>query len=180
MGHLPIAARGPKVRVVASASTWIEGDALRQLDGTAQLPGMVEAVGMPDLHPGKGSPVGAAFLSRGFVRPALVGSDIGCGMALWQLDLPLRRLRPERAAALLDGLDTPWEGDAAAWLAPRAACPPLATRRRWARSGTATTSARCRACGRWPIRPPSAPSVSTRSGRCCWSIPAAAVSAKRS
>lgn len=117
MGNSPIAARGPSVRVVASASTWIEGDALRQLDEAARLPGMIEAVGMPDLHPGKGRPVGAAFLSRGLVRPALVGSDIGCGMALWQLDLPLRRLKPERAASQLDGLDAPWDGDTAAFLA---------------------------------------------------------------
>jgi release factor H-coupled RctB family protein len=123
MGTSPIVARGPNVRVVASASTWIEGDALRQLDEAAQLPGMIEAVGMPDLHPGKGSPVGAAFLSRGLVRPALVGSDIGCGMALWQLDLPLRRLKPEKAAALLDGLDGPWEGDTRARLAARALAP---------------------------------------------------------
>ncbi len=123
MGTSPIAARGPNVRVVASASTWIEGDALRQLDEAARLPGMVEAVGMPDLHPGKGSPVGAAFLSRGVVRPSLVGSDIGCGMALWQLDQPLRRLRPDKAAALLDGLDEPWDGDAEAWLAERGLAP---------------------------------------------------------
>ena len=123
MGTSPIATRGPTVRVVASASTWIEGDALRQLDETAHLPGMVEAVGMPDLHPGKGSPVGAAFLSRGVVRPALVGSDIGCGMAFWQTDLPLRRLRPDRLADALDGLDLPWDGDRTAWLAARGLAP---------------------------------------------------------
>jgi release factor H-coupled RctB family protein len=119
MGNPIIATRAPGVRVVASASTWIEGEALRQLDATAALPGMVESVGMPDLHPGKGSPVGAAFLSRGLIRPSLVGSDIGCGMALWRTDLPVRRLDPDRLADRLDGLDGPWEGDVAAWLAER-------------------------------------------------------------
>jgi len=119
MGNPFIASRGPNVRVYASASTWVEGEALRQLDEAARLPGMVEAVGLPDLHPGKGSPVGAAFLSRGTVRPALVGSDIGCGMSLWRLDMPVRRIDPSRVARLLDGLDAPWGGDPEAWLAER-------------------------------------------------------------
>ena len=114
-----ITTRGPGVSVIASATTWIEGEALRQLDDTARLPGMREAVGMPDLHPGKAGPVGAAFLSDGVVRPTLVGSDIGCGMALWATDLPARKAHPERLAERLKGLDEPWEGDTAAWLAER-------------------------------------------------------------
>lgn len=123
MGNSIVTERGPKVRVIASASTWIEGEALRQLDEAAKLPGMRLCVGMPDLHPGKGSPVGAAFLSEGVLYPALVGSDIGCGMGLWQTDLPLRKARPERLAERLDGLDAPWDGDVAAWLAERGVAP---------------------------------------------------------
>lgn len=115
----PIVERGPKVRVVASPSTWIEGEALRQLDVAAGLEGMVEVVGMPDLHPGKGGPVGAAFLSSGVIRPSLVGSDIGCGMALWATDLPAKRLKVEKAAGRLQGLDEPWEGDVGEWLRDR-------------------------------------------------------------
>ncbi len=123
MGTSPIVARGESVRVVASPTTWVEGEALRQLDETARLPGMVEAVGLPDLHPGKNSPIGAAFLSKGLIRPALVGSDIGCGMALWQSDLPLRRAKPEKLAPRLEGLDEPWDGDTTAWLAKRGLAP---------------------------------------------------------
>jgi release factor H-coupled RctB family protein len=119
MGTLPITARSPKVRVIASPSTWIEGEALRQLDATAALPGMLEAVGMPDLHPGKGSPVGAAFLADAVLYPALVGSDIGCGMALWQTSLTLRRAHPDKIATRLEGLDAPWDGDTVAWLEER-------------------------------------------------------------
>ncbi|GJD53095.1 RNA-splicing ligase RtcB [Methylobacterium crusticola] len=119
MANPIITTRAPGVRVVASASTWIEGEALRQLDAAGALPGMREAVGMPDLHPGKNGPVGAAFLSEGLIRPALVGSDIGCGMALWQTGLSLRRADPGKVAARLDGLDGPWDGDSAGWLAAR-------------------------------------------------------------
>ena len=41
-------------QLIASAQTWIEGEALRQLEQTAALPGMRQAVGLPDLHPGQG------------------------------------------------------------------------------------------------------------------------------
>jgi release factor H-coupled RctB family protein len=86
--------------LIASPDTWIEGDALHQLAQTAALPGMRAAVGLPDLHPGKGYPIGAAFLSER-IYPALVGNDIGCGMALWQTDLSRRKFKPERAAERL-------------------------------------------------------------------------------
>lgn len=114
---------GPRLRVIASPETWIEGEALRQLEDVAGWPGMVRCVGLPDLHPGKGGPVGAAFLAQGVIYPTLVGSDIGCGMALWATDLAVRKLRPERAADRLDGLDRPWDGDPGPWLAEAGLAP---------------------------------------------------------
>jgi release factor H-coupled RctB family protein len=110
------------VRVIASPQSWVEGEALRQLEAAARLPGMRCAVGLPDLHPGKGAPVGAAFSSEGVFYPFLVGNDIGCGMGLWQLDLPARKARPERWAARLD-LEGPWEGDTRELLARHGVAP---------------------------------------------------------
>ena len=102
------------VRVIASARTWIEGDAVQQLETTARLPGMRAAIGMPDLHPGKGSPIGAAFVCEGHLYPHLVGNDIGCGMGLWQTDLLRRKLKRDRWADRLDDLDERWDGDVGA------------------------------------------------------------------
>jgi|SRR5690242_4124897 len=48
-----------QVRFFASATSWIEGEAVRQLYATSKLDGVRCAVGFPDLHPGRGSPVGA-------------------------------------------------------------------------------------------------------------------------
>ena len=76
------------VVLIAADDTWIEGKAIQQLETTARLPGMHRVAGMPDLHPGRGYPVGAAFFAIGRLYPALVGNDIGCGMALWRTDLP--------------------------------------------------------------------------------------------
>ncbi len=107
----------PKTRVIASDKNWIEGEALRQLEHSAGLPGMKLAVGLPDLHPGKGHPIGAAFFSTERFYPYLVGNDIGCGMSLWSTGLQVRKLRRDRWVRRLDGLDSPWDGDAAQWLA---------------------------------------------------------------
>ncbi|MDB9567466.1 RNA ligase RtcB family protein [Providencia rettgeri] len=76
-----------QVSYIATESTWIESKAIQQLQTTANLPNMVSVVGMPDLHPGRGYPIGAAFFSTKRFYPALVGNDIGCGMALFQTDI---------------------------------------------------------------------------------------------
>lgn len=103
------------VRLFTSDKSWIEGAALAQLNHTARLPGMVLAAGFPDLHPGKGIAVGAAFVSRGLFYPALAGNDIGCGMSFWATDLPARKLKLDRLERKVTGLEEPWDGDLAPW-----------------------------------------------------------------
>lgn len=103
-------------RVIASPTSWIEGDALQQLERTALLRGMHLAVGLPDIHAGKGHPIGAVFGSKGLVYPFLVGSDIGCGMALFSTDLSARKAKRDRWTSKLRGLEEPWEGDSSAFL----------------------------------------------------------------
>ncbi|WP_307236029.1 RNA ligase RtcB family protein [Catenuloplanes indicus] len=92
------------VSVFASPSSWIESDALDQCHQVAALDGMIHVAAMPDLHPGKGAPIGAAMSSR-VLYPFLVGSDIGCGIAVF----PIRIKRPvaERLAARFPDLDRP-------------------------------------------------------------------------
>ncbi len=85
---------------------------MRQLYATARLEGVQRAVGFPDLHPGKGAPVGAAFVTTGKFYPHLIGGDIGCGMGLWKTNLVRRKARLDRWAALSFDLEHPWEGDA--------------------------------------------------------------------
>lgn len=95
------------VSLIASDTTWIEDKALQQLQTTAQLPGMRQVVGMPDLHPGRGYPVGAAFFSTEMAYPALVGNDIGCGMTLWQTDLSSSRLNLDKLEKKIGNIDLP-------------------------------------------------------------------------
>ncbi|KKD60769.1 hypothetical protein RN22_09280 [Grimontia sp. AD028] len=95
------------VSLIASNESWIEGLATQQLLKTSQLEGMKQVVGMPDLHPGRGYPVGASFFSVGRVYPALVGNDIGCGMSLWQTSLRVAKLNLDKLAKRLDKVEGP-------------------------------------------------------------------------
>jgi release factor H-coupled RctB family protein len=96
------------VSVFASPASWIESDALTQCDQVAALDGMIHVVAMPDLHPGKGAPIGAAMAST-VLYPFLVGSDIGCGIAVFPMKL--KRAEPAKLAALLPNLDRPLDRD---------------------------------------------------------------------
>lgn len=105
------------VRLFASAQSWIEGEGVRQLYATAKLDGVRRAVGFPDLHPGKGSAVGAAFIAEGKIYPHLIGGDIGCGMALFKTDLVRRNARLDRWTEKYFHLEHPWDEEVGEFLA---------------------------------------------------------------
>ena len=117
MGNLSFASADARVRIFASSTSWIEGAALRQLEQLAERPGVLAVAGMPDLHPGHHGPVGCAVETDGIVHPDIIGTDIGCGMQFWLLDLAEHRLRIDKAAERLAVLEGPWDGDVAALLA---------------------------------------------------------------
>ncbi|WP_330440697.1 RNA ligase RtcB family protein [Micromonospora sp. NBC_00821] len=120
--HLPREPLPPSapatVTVFASSASWIESDALAQCQQVAALDGMRHVAAMPDLHPGKGAPIGAAMAST-VLYPLLVGSDIGCGIAVFPITL--KRAVPERLAArfpdLDQALDPVRDADDPAWAA---------------------------------------------------------------
>lgn len=115
------------ITLIAADPSRIDPLALDQLDSCARYGGMARIVGLPDLHAGNGIAVGAAFWSPTHIWPHLVGSDIGCGMALWETDLPLRKFRLGTVERKLHGLDSPWAGDGAAALAEAGLPPSLAS-----------------------------------------------------
>lgn len=98
-------AQGKPVRLIMSEKNWLETQALDQLVKTTDLDGICCGIGMPDLHPGKGQPIGAAFISKETIYPHLVGSDIGCGMGLWQLDVKPKKVDVNKWDKKLKGLD---------------------------------------------------------------------------
>ncbi len=61
--------------------------AIRQALGMAALPGVVQAIGMPDLHAGSLVPNGFVLATEGTIIPGAVGRDINCGMRLMRTNL---------------------------------------------------------------------------------------------
>jgi release factor H-coupled RctB family protein len=116
MGNHIVADADQRVRLFASPQSWIEGAAIRQLEQLAERNGVEAVAGMPDLHPGMNGPVGCAARSRNIVHPDVVGTDIGCGMQFWALDLKEHRLKLDNAAERMLALEGSWNGDAAALL----------------------------------------------------------------
>ncbi|WP_170335417.1 RNA ligase RtcB family protein [Ruegeria arenilitoris] len=93
-----------------TTAAWIEGRAEAQLEEIAGWTGVQKIAAFPDLHPGKYGPVGCAVLA-GRIFPQLIGNDIGCGMSLFQLDLPMRKLKLEKALRRMRVLGEPVSED---------------------------------------------------------------------
>lgn len=98
------------VSLIASTDTWIEGLAIQQLIKTSELSGMHSVAGMPDLHPGRGYPIGAAFFTTNKIYPALVGNDIGCGMSLWQTSAKVSKVNLDKLAKKFEHVEQPLNG----------------------------------------------------------------------
>ena len=96
-------------------SPWTEGNAISQLENCATLHGMHSVVGLPDLHAGRGYPVGAAFFAINHLYPALIGNDIGCGMGLWETNMPQHQFKMSKVEKQLqkyrDFADEAWLDD---------------------------------------------------------------------
>ena len=95
----------PDVRVFTSGCDLIEGNAMEQLKKTARLAGIQVAAGLPDLHQGKGGPIGAAFLSKTNFYPHLIGNDIGCGMGFWKTSINRQKIKLDKWVKKLTGLE---------------------------------------------------------------------------
>lgn len=120
MGNLPFEDAQAKpaaasVDTYYSDKTWIDSKASAQLSQVASLAGVTGVKAFPDLHPGKYGPVGCAVLCDR-IYPQLVGNDIGCGMSLFALDMPRRKLNLSKAADRLRAVGGLWTGDAGGYL----------------------------------------------------------------
>lgn len=102
---------GCSVERLAEA-TFIDSLSITQFEQTARnLPGMVHAVAQPDLHPGTKFPIGAVFVSQGWIHPPLIGGDIGCGMAWFKTRLSQSQVEGDKGrkiAEKLRGLEGAW------------------------------------------------------------------------
>ncbi|KAI4164660.1 MAG: hypothetical protein LQ342_001634 [Letrouitia transgressa] len=110
------------MEVLADDVAELDQTALSQFETTARsLPGIIHVVAQPDLHPGTKFPIGAVFVSQGWIHPPLIGGDIGCGMAWYRCRLTRAQVQGDKGrkvAEKLRGLEGPWrtQEDCEAWL----------------------------------------------------------------
>eukprot|EP00826_Nyctotherus_ovalis_P064613 TRINITY_DN9482_c0_g1_i2.p1 TRINITY_DN9482_c0_g1~~TRINITY_DN9482_c0_g1_i2.p1 ORF type:complete len:495 (+),score=128.91 TRINITY_DN9482_c0_g1_i2:99-1583(+) len=93
-----------RMRFIIS-ETLLEEDSVQQLTNCAKLKGVVLAVGLPDLHPGKGYPIGSSIITQGLIYPHLVGEDIGCGMSLVRTGIAATKQKAEKWYKQLLGIE---------------------------------------------------------------------------
>ncbi|WP_371364850.1 RNA-splicing ligase RtcB [Sporomusa rhizae] len=91
------------ITIISNEKNWIEQTAINQLEALANLPGVVQTVGLPDLHAGK-SPVGAVVVSEDVIYPHIVGGDIGCGMGLYDTGIESRKFKLDRWVTKLSNI----------------------------------------------------------------------------
>ena len=109
------------VHILAN-NAYVDPLSLTQVKATAStLPGIIHAVAQPDLHPGTKFPIGAVFVSEGWIHPPLIGGDIGCGMAWYKTKLSASQVEGDKGQKVgekLRGLEGAWrtETDRVAWL----------------------------------------------------------------
>lgn len=119
----PLAQRNSDCSIsILAENAFIDAQSITQLETTARtLPGIVHAVAQPDLHPGTRFPIGAVFVSEGWIHPPLIGGDIGCGMAWYKTKLSKANVdgdKGRKIAEKLRGLEGAWrtQQDRKTWL----------------------------------------------------------------
>lgn len=80
---------------------YVDAHAMKEIFNLSALPFVFHHLAfMPDVHGGKGMPIGGVLATKGVVIPNAVGVDIGCGMcavktSLKVADIPLEVLRKQ-------------------------------------------------------------------------------------
>lgn len=72
-------------------------EALQQIVNVTQLPGIIAAIAMPDIHWGYGFPIGGVGVfdtETGIISPGGIGFDINCGVRLMLTSLHEEEARP--------------------------------------------------------------------------------------
>jgi len=83
-------------------SNYTESKAIDQLENVLKMKDVDSVVGLPDLHPGKGIPIGAVAATKNIIYPHLIGNDIGCGIALFKTGKKVSKFKKEKTLKRLE------------------------------------------------------------------------------
>lgn len=89
---------------IIAKDSYIPSEAIKQLENLkTQFDDLTHLIGMPDLHQGR-YPIGSVCISKNTIYPELVGTDIGCGMSLFLLDLDISKYSSNKIQKMSDRL----------------------------------------------------------------------------
>jgi release factor H-coupled RctB family protein len=94
-----------KLTIIASSKNWIDQRSLETLKSITHFKSVKRVVGLPDLSVGV-VPNGMAVLTKDRIYPHLIGSDIGCGMSLFEVPIKSKKIKVEKFAKYLEQIDT--------------------------------------------------------------------------
>jgi len=94
-----------KLTLIASKRNWIDTRSVETLQQLTTYKGISSVVGLPDLSVGR-VPNGMALFCTNRIYPHLIGSDIGCGMALFETKIKAKKIKTERFYKYLSKLDS--------------------------------------------------------------------------
>jgi len=93
-----------KIKVIENEKCFIESNAIEQLKNVSNLENVIKAVGLPDLHYGKG-PIGAVIDVKNKIYPHLIGNDIGCGMMFIKSSITKRKFKKDKIIKKLEKIE---------------------------------------------------------------------------
>ena len=83
-------------RIVKIWTNEVDENAINQITNLTTLPFLFHHLAiMPDVHAGKGMPIGGVLACEGAVIPNAVGVDIGCGMCAVKTNWSVEELPKE-------------------------------------------------------------------------------------
>lgn len=99
-----------KVNIIKNEKCYIESNAVEQLKNISNLENVIRAVGLPDLHCGKG-PIGASIHVKDKIYPHLIGNDIGCGMMFIKTSIAEKKFKKDKIVKKLEKINNLREVD---------------------------------------------------------------------
>ncbi len=90
------------IKILKNDCLWMEDEGIKQVHQLYELEGVKDIIGLPDLHPGK-TPVGVCVKTENIIYPYIIGSDIGCGMSLFDTQIKLKKFDSDNSVKKLQG-----------------------------------------------------------------------------
>ena len=93
------------LKIIASKRNFIDSNTVDSLKRIKDFKSVVSVVALPDLSIGN-APNGVAIMTKDYIFPHFIGSDIGCGMTLLEMPNVAKKIKVDKFIKKLDKLNS--------------------------------------------------------------------------